>query len=559
MKAKNICNTKAHVISSGVRRFKHIYEAPILDGKHTIGMALDITREEELEIEIKRRRQATRSLLEQLPTSIGIFREDESLDFYNTAFSQLWGLEGGWLNTRPRLGEIMEKLREIRKLPEQADFKSFKQSWLDMFTDLIEPHDDMLYLPDGSVLRMLVIPHDLGGVMMTFDDVTSNIELESSYNTLIAVQKETLDNLGEAVAVYGANGLLQLHNPAFARLWNLHPEDLEGSPHISSISEKMKAFFEEEQWDRQRQELISKGLDRIMHEGRLECANDMLIDFTTVPLPDGGVLITYIDVTDSVRVENALREKNAALETAEKLKMDFLANVSYQLRTPLNAIMGFTEILDQQYFGPMNKRQLQYTHDMKNAGQRLLNLINDILDLSSIEAGQLTLEYGQVKIYTMLESVADLMSEWARKKQISIDFTCPKNIGSLEADETRIKQILVNVTRNAISYTPAGGRITLSGKRRKDGVQLTVTDTGIGISQEDQKRIFEPFERSGRIQNVEARGAGLGLTLVKNIVTLHEGDIEIESKPGEGSMFRIFLPFERSEPIEDTFQKLVGF
>jgi PAS domain S-box-containing protein len=203
-----------------------------------------------------------------------------------------------------------------------------------MFTGLIDPYEDMLHLPDSSALRMLVIPHSMGGLMMTFEDVTSRLELESSYNTLIAVQKETLDNLGEAVAVFGSNGRLRLSNPSFGNLWGLHPEDLEGEPHVTTIVEKTKPFFTKEEWPARKEELVARGLDRTLHEGRLTRADGSLVDFTTVPLPDGGVLLTYSDVTDTVRVENALREKNAALEAAEQLKLDFLANVSYQLRTP---------------------------------------------------------------------------------------------------------------------------------------------------------------------------------------------------------------------------------
>ena len=484
-------------------------------------------------------------LLEQLSTAIGIFDADQRLEFYNSAYSELWGLEGGWLNTRPTLGEIMEKLREIRRLPEQSDFRRFKQSWLGMFTDLIDSHDDMLYLPDGTVVRMLVIPHNIGGVIMIFEDVTSRLELESSYNTLVMVQKETLDNLGEAVAVYGGDGRLRLHNPSFGRLWGLHPEDLDGQPHISSLVDKMKPNFEEKEWEAQRADLISKGLDRLMHEGRLTFKGDILIDYTTVPLPDGGVLVTYIDVSDSVRVENALREKNAALEAAEQLKMDFLANVSYQLRTPLNAIMGFNEILDQQYFGPLNERQTEYTKDIRIASEKLLSLVNDILDLSSIEAGQLSLEPAAFKLHDMLHGVTEIMEQWAMKKQITIACTCPKNIGSIMADETRLKQVLVNLIRNAITFTDDGGAIDLTASKKKDGIHISVKDTGVGISKADLEKIWQPFERTGDILDKD-RGAGLGLSIVKNIVDMHGGEIQVQSTLGEGTEFTIILPLEQS-------------
>jgi len=553
-----INSVKAHVIVKGNRLLMDISEIPMKEINTTLGMALNITREENLETELERHQTSNKELLEQLGTAISIYDSEKKLEFYNAAFARLWGIEDGWLNTKPSLGALMEKLREARRLPEQADFKVFKKSWLDMFTGLIDPHEDMLYLPDGTTLRMACIPHSMGGLMMTFEDVTSNIELESSYNTLIAVQQETLDNLGEGVAVFGENGRLRLSNPSYGRLWDLNPEDVEGEPHISTIIPKFKKFFTEKEWGTRKEELISKSLDRILHEGRHERIDGTLIDFSTVPLPDGGVMITYSDVTDTVRVEQALRDKNTALETAEKLKLDFLANVSYQLRTPLNAIMGFNEILDQEYFGPLNPRQKEYTNDISRASNKLLTLINDILDLSTIEAGQLKLNPESIKIYNMLNSLTNLVREWSRKEQIEVLLKCPKNIGTIIADKQRIKQIIINLIRNAITFTPAGGTITISAKRLNSSkghyIILCVSDTGIGMTKEDQTQIFQPFEHAASNNTISNKkhGAGLGLTLVKNITELHGGLIEIESEKDKGTAISILLPIEKVEKNKKT-------
>ncbi len=550
MKSQNV---HAHVITTaGDRLLMNIFEIPLPQHNMTLGVARDITRQEELATELKRYKAVNQELLQQLRTAIGIYDSDQKLEFYNTAFAQLWGLDDGWLNTRPRLSDIMEKLRETRRLPEQADFRKFKQSWLSMFTNLIDPHEDMLHLPDGSALRMLVIPNPLGGMMMTFEDVTSRLELESSYNTLIAVQKETLDNLAEAVAVYGGDGRLKLWNPSFGRLWGLNPEDLEGMPHISRIVEKLKPFFDGHEWLVRREELIAHGLDRLMHEGRLERSNDTLVDFVTVPLPDGGVLITYADVTDTVRVEIALREKNAALEAAERLKLDFLANVSYQLRTPLNAIMGFNEMLDHEYFGKLNERQKSYTGDIKEASAKLLDLINDILDLSTIEAGYMTLNKAPIKIKTMLEGLVELVGGWSRKEKIEVVLSCPKAIGTLEADEVRLKQAIVNLIRNALNYTPEGGKITIAARKVKHGMEIAVSDTGIGIPKEEVSRVMEPFVRAQNMSADKAigsrrQGAGLGLALVKNIVNLHGGNIALDSEPGKGTTVTMYFPDAQEE------------
>ncbi len=533
--------TKTHEVLGGSRRLIKISEIPLKAKNMSVGMAEDITEEERILDEVKNNNSANRALLEQLRSAIAIYGADHRLEFYNSSFAQLWDLEDGWLNKKPKLGDIMEKLRETRRLPEQADFRVFKKSWLDMFTGLIEPRDDMLYLPDGSALRMLVVAHKLGGLMMTFEDVTSRLALESSYNTLIAVQKETLDNLDESVAVYGGDGRLKLWNPAFGRLWSIDPESLEGEPHISRVVGKMAASFDEGKWQEVKETLISTALDRSVNKGWLKCADKTLIDYSTVPLPDGGVLITYTDVTDTVRVEKALREKNAALEAAERLKLDFLANVSYQLRTPLNVIMGFNEMLAQEFFGSLNKKQKEYTRDIGGASEQLLNLVNDILDLSSIEAGQMDLDIENTPMKDMMHSIMELVRDWARKKKIEVSLHCPANIGSAEVDARRLKQAIINLIRNSIAYTNEGGNIDLRISRQGSDIKIIVKDNGSGIPKEAQKRILQPFERiEGQQQGV--RGAGLGLTLVQNIIELHGGKFDLESEVGVGTIISLLLP-----------------
>ncbi len=531
---------EVHEVLKGKRLLLRISEMPVRGKDMCIGMAEDITHEEAARVALEDNQAANRILLEQLRAAISIYGQDQRLAFYNSSFAQLWGLEDGWLNTQPKLGEIMEKLRETRRLPEQADFRVFKKSWIDMFTSLIDSHEDMLYLPDGSAVRMLVVPHKLGGLMMNFEDVTSRLELESSYNTLIAVQKETLDNLEEGVAVYGGDGRLKLWNPAFAQMWGCEPEMLSGEPHVTKVIDRVSTFFNETDWLDIRESMISLALERSLNEGRVVRLNETVLDYSTLPLPDGGVLITYTDVTDTVRVEKALREKNIALEAAEQLKLDFLANVSYQLRTPLSAIMGFNEMMAQEFFGSLNQKQKEYTRDIHDASERLLNLINDILDLSTIEAGQMGLDIHSVSVKSMMESVMMLVTDWARQRAIEVSLVCPANIGKVEMDERRIKQAVINLVRNAIAHSPEGSEITLKVARKGDMVSISVSDQGVGIPQSEQERVLQPFERIDGSQ--AQRGAGLGLSLVKNIVDLHEGSFEMHSTVGQGTEVSIIVP-----------------
>lgn len=533
-------SSHCHLISHGKRKWMLLSEMPLPGTDKLLGHGIDLTREEEIQTELDRYLAANKSLLEQLRSAIALYGPEQHLEFFNSSFAQLWGLEDQFLNAKPKLGDILEKLRDNRRLPEQADFRKYKQGWLDMFTRLIDPHEEMLYLPDGSALRMLVVPHPMGGLMMTFEDVTSRLELESSYNTLIAVQKETLDNLSEGVAVFGGDGRLRLWNPSFAQMWDIDPENLDGNPHITKLVDRKEKFFVAEEWAGKRTHLIALGLDRNEANGRLSRMDDVHLQYTTVPLPDGGVMVSFHNVTDSTRIEHALLDKNSALEAAEQLKTDFLANVSYQLRTPLNAIMGFSEILDHQYFGQLNDKQKEYTTGIQEAGQRLVGLIDDILDLSTIEAGYLELKKDTVEIKPLLEGLFELTTNWARKNNLDIKLSCPLVKDSIIGDERRLKQALLNLVRNAINFTPEGGKIQISADKKGDMIKISISDTGIGIPSEDLQRVFQPFERS---QNAgKSGGAGLGLTLVKNIIELHNGSIEIETSEGEGTTMHIMLP-----------------
>ena len=539
--------SRGHIIIDGQRRLIEMTETPIGTEKQVMGVALDVTREEEWESAYKKLADSHHEAMEQLRTAIAMFDADTKLEFYNSAYEQVTGMSGAWLDTKPKLVEIIDKMRELRKLPEQVDYKQFKQNWISRFTTLLEPYEEMQYLPDGSVIRMIVMPRPMGGLVLTLEDVTSHLKLETSYNTLMAVQQETMDNLSEGVVVFGEDGRLKLSNQAFAKMWNIPPEDLAGALHISKLVEKTKGFFDADIWPDMRQTLLGNGLEREPRRGRLERNNGTVLEYSIMPLPDGNILNAYFDITDTVKVEQALLEKNAALQTAERLKTDFLANMSYQLRTPLNAIMGFAEMLQQQYFGKLNERQMEYTGSMIEAGQRLISLVNDILDLSTIEAGYLSLYPTEINVKGLMERVAQLTREWARKQKLEIVLDCPDENLTVMADERRLKQVLLNLISNAINYSPSGGQITLSAGRNGDFIQLGVRDTGMGIPAEDMPSVFTPFERIKNKKAHRRSGAGLGLALVKNIVELHGGMAAIESQEGIGTLVICRLPVQNPQ------------
>jgi signal transduction histidine kinase len=541
---REMITEKHPLVIKGERRLMQISEMPLTTEGQTIGIAQDMTALDDMQSELRRFRASNQELLRALNTGIAIFNPKTQLTFYNEAFTLLFPLDDVFLDDKPTIGEIMEALREKRRLPEQADFKLYKKQWQDRFTSLIAPHEEMMHLPDGTAIRMIAVPHPLGGLFMTFEDVTSRLELESSYNTLIAVQRETIDNLAEGLAVWRSDARLALFNPAYLQLWGFKPKELDGAPHAIQIIQKLESYFNAETWPESKEILQQATLSRQEARGRLMLADGRVVEYATIPLPDGGMLNRFNDISDSLKVELALREKNAALEQAEKLKGDFLANVSYQLRTPLNAMMGFAEVLEKQYFGELNERQMEYATGMMQAGEKLIALVNDILDLSTIEAGYLALQIRPLDVYPMIKMLHDLMFEWARKQNITLKMDCPKNIGSMDADERRLKQVLLNLLTNAIKFTPADGTITLKVERLATHMAFSITDTGIGISKEDQQKIFSPFVQLQ--QNQRHAGAGLGLSLVKSIVDLHGGEVHLDSDTGKGTVVTCLIPLKSS-------------
>jgi signal transduction histidine kinase len=522
----------------GARVFD-LTEVPQRNGG-TIGFAIDRSDIVRLRAELERLTLGHHQVLESVITAIAIWSADTRLSFCNEAFEQLWGLDHDWLSTEPSLSEVLEALREKRALPEYADFRQFKAAQIELFATLTDPREEVLHLPDERTLRLWIRRHPFGGLIFTYEDVTDTLELERSYNTLTEVQRETLDNLFEAIAVFGSDGRLKLWNPTFAKMWQLDEADLIGRPHAATLVEKAAPFYSGDDWEAERAAAIGRITAYAARSERIERRGGTVLQMNTVPLPDGNVLLTYLDITDTARVQRALREKAEALETATRLKSEFIANVSYELRTPLNAIIGFAEILTNQYFGPLNERQLDYSRGVLESSQRLMSLINDILDLAAIEAGQLLLVRDPIDIHAMLAGILALTRERAQRLELNIAFDCPTDIGMVIADEQRVRQAVFNLVSNAIKFTPVGGTVTLLAARIGNEVALTVADTGVGIEPDQLGRVFDKFERGDPTSHPV--GAGLGLSLVKSFIELHGGRVEIRSTPQQGTSVTCWLP-----------------
>jgi signal transduction histidine kinase len=249
----------------------------------------------------------------------------------------------------------------------------------------------------------------------------------------------------------------------------------------------------------------------------------------------------------NARLFREIEDKSRQIEAANRHKSEFLANMSHELRTPLNAIIGFSEVLGERMFGELNEKQAEYTDDILSSGRHLLSLINEILDLSKVEAGRMELELAMFDLPLAIDNARTFVRERATKHGINLDVTVDERLGDFMGDERKIKQVLLNLLSNAVKFTPEGGRIGIKARQADGSVEISVTDTGIGIAPEDQPKIFEEFRQVGSDYAHKTEGTGLGLTLAKKFVELHGGRIWVESEVGKGSTFSFTLP-ERSSP-----------
>jgi len=531
------------IVVDGERRLFEVTEAPSPDARGTVGWATDVTSLEEAQAEIARHIAAHEDVLEGLTTAIAIFGPDKRLKFFNSAFADLWQVDPAQLDADPTITEFLELLRELRRLPEQSDFRAYRDHWNGLFTRLIDPMEDFFFLPDDRTLRMVVMSHPFGGLFLTFEDVTDRLALERSYNTLNEVQRETIDNLAEGVVVFGADGRMTLSNPTFLSMWDLDPEFRDQSLHVSDVLDAMRPLFpvlEERDWDDYKQEFAARFADRVSEHGRTERPDGTALEYSFVPLPDGATLVNFLDVTDTLNVQRALQDRNEALETADRLKSEFIANVSYELRTPLNAIIGFAEMLNDGYVGEVSEKQQEYLKAILESSGRLSALIGNIIDLASIEAGYLTLEPRELDVREVADAAVLLIEERARSQGVEIAIDLDEAVSVIEADDRRLRQILFNLMSSALQFTSQGERINLSVRAEGDSILFAVTDDGSGVPEEMRNLIFEAF--SGPDRGGRAQGPDLALPLVRRLVELHGGSMSVKPVEGAGLCIQCRLP-----------------
>jgi signal transduction histidine kinase len=476
---------------------------------------------------------------DRLATAFAVFDGSQRLTHFNQAYVELWQLDPKWLATHPRDGEILDRLRQARRLPEKADYREWKKSWLSAYGTNAQI-EDQWHLPDGRTLHVIADSEGEAGTTFLYENVTERIGLESRYNALIQVQRETIETLREGVAVFAPNGRLRLYNESFAAIWRLNPLQLDGEPHIEEIISWCRELYDApEEWERTKAAVTALVAERA-YESEFDRPDGSVLACAALPLPDGGTLLTYVDVSDAKRAERALIERTEALEAADRLKTAFISHVSYELRTPLTNIIGFSELLASPIAGPLTDRQRDYLNDICLSGRTLLSIIDDILDLATIDAGTLDLKLSPVKVRDVIGQAVQGVEERLRLNNVKLQISIEPGIDSFVADGRRVTQILYNLLSNAIGFSELGGRIALNCGREDSMLAFTLEDQGVGIPEDYQQVVFNRFE--SRSHGSRHRGAGLGLSIVKSLAELHGGTVSLDSAPGHGTRVTVLLP-----------------
>ena len=538
-----------HIVVKGSRRFLEISESPFVGNNQSIGFAIDITDKEDIQKEYKNYKKQTEETLDNISVPIAIFDEKTKLIFANEAIIKLFSLESYDIYGNRNFSEILDVLLSNDAILSLDNLQDYKDKAAQLFSNVIdEPYHTSVHLKNGRTMHATITPNHGGGLMFLLEDISDKVALEREVNSISAVQQETLDHLIEGVIVFGTDNRIKITNPAINGIWNKNDITRQPGTHIRNFFEASSDLFdspgEVELWI---SKLVNMAAQRVEFSDAILLKSGKTIDYSYVPLPDGLNLIRFYDASDRANLERALKEKTDIISQIEKLKGNLISNISYELRSPLNTIMGFADILEQQYFGELNDKQMEYCKGISNSVTRLTEVVSAIINLANIEAGQLKLKYSEVNLLEFINDTIDLFASRAKSQNIEIktNFDDPKATAFF--DEQSMKQVIFQIVSKAVKMTPSGGEVNIDiafPESNSDYFELSVSDTGIGMSEEEldknRKMLLNDMDGGAVDKSIE-----FGLLLANNIVRLHNGKILIDSKNGEGSITKCILPIKQ--------------
>ncbi|MDO7842776.1 sensor histidine kinase [Sphingomonas immobilis] len=525
----------------GERRMLRVYDVPMPD-RGVAGFAVDIEDLEQARASIKRFGDTQRAILDRLSAGVAQFNADRALTFCNQPFQRIFALKHDWIADRPEFDRVLERMRDTNRLPEVRDFPGWKaerRAWFVATGDAIE---EQWHLPGGAHLRVVAQPLPDGGLLLIFEDRTEQVQLASGLDTLLRVRAATFENLFEALGVFSADGRLQIWNNKFRTLWGLDEAFLATHPRVDMLAKAAAPRLARPE----RSELIGElvrfaTVDRQQRGGRVGFADGRHFEFAAVPLPDGNGLFTMLDISDSRRIEQALRDRNEALETADQIKTSFVANMSYELRTPLTSISGFAEMMSAGYAGKLTESASSYVDAILESVDRLGTLVDEVLDLTQNDGVAPEIERHPVDLGALAKAATETIAVLIRKRALEFAVEIAPTAGSVSGDAKRLRQVVEYLLRHAIAGTQEKGRVLLHLDGTDTSARIVVSDDGAGMSAEAVEHAFDRFAQPGVTRDGE-RALGLGLPLAKQFVEAHGGTIELFSEPGEGTAIAVTLP-----------------
>lgn len=506
---------EVQAVVAGRRRALEIVEVRSASGRSG-GIATDVTELEAIRRDVEQQNAAHVRTIDQLQTAVVLFGQNQRMSFYNRAFNELWQFDAKFLETRPTDSEMLDRLRADGKLPEHADFREWKLG-LQQSLNANETLEDVWLLPNGRSLRVVTSPSTAGGVTYLFDDITEQMHLAQNYNRLASMQGETLDSLTEGVAVFGSHGRLQLHNPAFASLWNVSRDALSRSPHIDDVARLCPAETQGV-WHDVRSTVCGLPDERVTRTFETKVAGDRVLALVVTPLPEGASLLTVEDVTSTVNAARMLKERNDALESAARFRSEFIHNVSFELRLPLTSVIGISQMLAAGTVGPLNDRQRAYANDLIRSTDSVMALLNDILALTSIESTGLELTEGGVDLRRTVGEAMEGLKDRFGGAGVELALDIAPDTGVIRGDARRIRQILFSLIANAVASSDPGDTVRLSAHRTGGNVEMRIADRGS----------FDPTTGLTEERRRSEQGQSLRVSIARSLVELHHGQLTMK-------------------------------
>lgn len=440
----------------------------------------------------------------------------------------LWDLEEEELDGSPTYSHVLDMMREKRRLPENRDFNAFKTREIKFFTSLVSATEDVLHLPSGITLRRMLTPHPLGGLLITYEDVTGHLTMERSMTVLNETQFTVINHLREAILLFGHNGRLKLANTACLDLWQISDPDFNRQQlPVIDVIEKLRPFFENENdWETLKEQLLGVINSHTGEIFQILRPDGKVLEFTAVGLPDGGIFVSFLDVTEEEKRSSLIEEKETLLSRfkqttiqAEKLRAAFLEQLNREIAPQLSVLTELSQKLTNGGNRHIGKQQKAFLQTISDASAELKSLFQDMTDLALIETGSAVLELNSVDICALLNGILKIVREQAKNKNVTIDLTYPDNLPLLIADQKRLKQVLFYLMNNAVSAAFKDGTISLSVRIEDNNLVIAIEEQSLNVKNDSDTVNFA-------VQN------GFAAALIRNFIEMHGGTLAVSDKNG---------------------------